>query len=125
MSAVVWRSRMREAPRLVHDTDGLVLVQLGERSVVFPSEVDARFFFAAYTDIQRLTDEAATLRGWIDEAALSKAQVRNVELAAEVERLKHERDALHAQLVAAAESTARATRRAKVMAHALKNAVQP
>jgi hypothetical protein len=84
---------MKEAPRLAHDSDGLVMVQLGEHSVLFPSEADARFFFGAYTDVPNLVNENASLRAWINEGALHQALARVVELEAQAEqagRAQHE-----------------------------------
>ena len=125
MSAAAQRSQMKHAPKLTHDTDGLVLVQLGERVVVFPSEADARFFFEAYTDVPNLIAEGVVLRGWINEEALMKERNRNTALAAEVEQLKRERDELQAQAASLAEKEAAAARRAKVLAYAFKHKITP
>ena len=122
MSALEWRSRMKDVPRLAH-ADGLVLVQLGERCVIFPSEADARFFFEAYADVPNLASVNAVLRTQIDEKALGQALEREKALAAEVERLRFERAALQEQAAALAEKAATASRRARILALALKNKV--
>jgi hypothetical protein len=121
MSALEWR-KMMPAPRLVHDA-GMVLVDLDGRSVVFPSEAAARFFYEAYTDVCTLTDEVASLRGWIDEEALHVAKGRVVELSAEVVRLKLQIADLQTRLVAESDVATRAKRHARTLAIALKNKV--
>lgn len=120
MSALDWQKQMTHAPRLVHDADGLVLVQLGEHSVVFPTEVDARFFHAAYAAVPNLTSEVASLRASGDEGALLAAQARGDALEVEVEVLKRERTDLLAQNASLGEKAAAAVTRAKLLAHALK-----
>jgi phage terminase Nu1 subunit (DNA packaging protein) len=125
MSALSRRQKMRAAPRLVHDADGLVLVQLGEHSVVFPTEADARFFFEAYADVPNLASQNAYLREQIDEGSLANAQARATELEAEVAALRHERSTLQMQLATLAEKAASSARRARILALALKNGITP
>ncbi len=125
MRAVEWRAQMREKPVLRHEADGLILVQLGEHSVLFPSEADARFFFEAYTDVPNLASEGAYLRTQIDEKALANALAREKVLEVEVEQLKIERAALQEQAARMAEKAAAAVGRARILAVALKRAVNP
>lgn len=123
VSALEWRERMTEPPRLVH-ADGLVMVQLGEDSVLFPTEADARFFHAAYTDVPNLEGLNASLRTQIDEAALHKALNYGYRLEAEVEALKQERASLQDQNAVLAEKAAKAVVRAKILASAVTRAVK-
>lgn len=119
VSALHWHARMKHAPQLAH-TVGLVCVQLDERVVMFPSEADARFFVAAYTDVPALAAQVATLRQQIDEGALNKALNRASELEAENAKLKGEIAKLSERLAAEANRRAVVTRHARVMAAALK-----
>lgn len=119
MSALDWRKKMPEAPRLSH-TDGMVAAQLGERVVVFPSEAAARFFYEAYADVPNLSAQVETLRALIDEGALNNALARTVQLEARVAQLERERTALQEQLAADAGRRATAVRRATLLAKALR-----
>lgn len=123
MSALDWYKQMKEAPKLVHD-NGMVLVQLGEDVVLFPSDADARFFFEACTDVPNLVGQVVSLRGLVDEEALSTALARNIELVAEVGRLTRERDELSAQLGELAEKEALAARRVRTLALAVKHGIR-
>lgn len=122
--AITWREQMPEAPKLVHD-NGMVLVQLGERSVVFPSEAAARFFHAAYTDVPALETSNAVLRTQLDDEALSKASARIETLEAEAARMQAELTTLREQLSTFAGRAADANQRAKILADALRKAVKP
>ncbi len=120
MSALDWRKQMKEAPRLIHGSDGLVLIQLGEHSVLFPTEADARFFYSAYTDVPSLEARVAELRTQIDEDAFLKTHGRVKALEAEVEALRRRQGELETQLAAAAEKGATGVNRARVLTLALK-----
>lgn len=124
MSASEWQERMPEAPRLVHD-NGLVLVTLGERAVLFPTEADARFFHAAYADVPKLTDACASLRQQIDEKALHAARARVAELETQVAALQAKQATLETQLRDAVADATKAKRRAKILALAIKSKVVP
>ncbi len=115
-NSLAWRAQMKLAPKLIHDPSGLVLVQLGEHSVLFPSEADARFFFDAYTDVPNLNSELECLRGWFDEHALAKATERNLELEAEVAQLRRRVTEQDAQLATLAENAANSAQRARMLA---------
>lgn len=124
MCALTWRGKFGE-PRLVHDTDGLVCIELDGRIVMFPSEAAARFFFEACADVPNLTAENAVLRQWMDEAALHAAAEQVKALTAENETLKVEQVRLKTQLGEIAENAAKAARRAKILAIAIKNKITP
>lgn len=119
MSALDWHSKMTEAPRLRH-AEGMVLVVLGERAVLFPSEAAARFFHEAYSDIPNLTVENATLRAWIDEGALMTARAEAAVLATENAALQARLTELEEALASLAKDEADAIRRAKLLAFVLK-----
>lgn len=124
MNALEWRKQMREAPRLLHE-NGLVLAVLGERSVVFPSEADTRFFVAAYTEVPKLVGEVAVLRQQIDEKALSAALARVRELETQLAALQQKQATLEAQIQNVVVDAAKAKRRAKILALAIQNKVAP
>lgn len=119
MSALDWRRRMKHTPKLVHD-GGLVLVQLGEHSVLFPSEADSRFFFEAYTDVPNLSGTRDTLLERIDEKALVVAQERVKALEAEVAVMTRKQEELQAQNRDLAEKAASLTQRARILSLLLK-----
>ncbi len=119
MSALEWRTRMPAAPVLGHD-DGMVVVYLNGRAVVFPSEADARFFHASYADVLNLSDEVETLRAWIDEGALHRALAQVTALEAQTVKLEADKARLEAQLAEMAGRCAAATRRATVLTKILR-----
>lgn len=125
MSALEWQRRMPAAPKLTHDSSGLVYVVIDGATVLFPTEADARFFHAAYTDVPNLVSENGVLRGWIAEEALLKAQAQAQALTEQVAALTSERDALQKALATEAEAAARARGRAKILALAIKHKVTP
>lgn len=124
MRALAWRNQMRHAPRLVHD-NGLALIQLGEDSVLFPSEADARFFYEACSDVPALAATNAILRQQIDEKALYEALGREKALSVALEREKALSASLHAQNAELAEKAALASKRARILAIALKHQITP
>jgi hypothetical protein len=119
VSALDWREKMRVAPRL-HHSDGMVVAVLGERTIVFPSEADARFFVEAYIDIPNLVGEVASLRTWLDEGALHAAETRARRLEAENVALRARKAVLEGQLGDLAGRAAKSAQRARVLASALK-----
>ena len=122
--ALEWRAKMKHAPRLIHD-NGMSLMQLGEDVVMFPAEADTRFFFEAYSVVPQLEEQNAHLRTQIDEGALAKAGALVAALEDAVVRLTRERDAARAQAAEQAEKAAVSTRRARLLAYALKNEIKP
>jgi hypothetical protein len=118
-----WRAQI-PPPRLRH-ADGMVLVEIDGRSVVFPSEAAARFFYAAYFELPALIEQNAYLRRQIDENALNQALERERKVAAELEELRQKQTELKIQLGKIAEEAATARRRARVLAIALKNKIVP
>ncbi len=110
---------MEAAPRLRH-ANGMVLVEIDGRSVVFPSEADARFYFEAYTDVPTLEAQNAALRQMVDEAEVLQTQQQVHDLTAQVAKLAVERDALRARLNGQIEATARARQTARLLTGALR-----
>lgn len=119
MSALKWQKQMAFAPRLRHD-GGYAIAVLDERSVVFPSEADTRFFVEAYTELPNLASQLASLRSEIDEGALHKARARALELEAETAELRRKLVDLQERLVLEVQRRTAATRRATVLAKALR-----
>lgn len=113
-----WRNKMPESPKLAH-SDGAVVVVLGERSVVFPSEADARFFHEAYTLVPALENEVATLRTEIDEGRLHTALARAKQLQEENAKLLKENADLQERVGTEVQRRTEATRRATILAKGL------
>lgn len=124
MSALDWRKKFG-TPKLVHDTSGLVCVQLGERVIVFPCEASARFFYEACTELPNAASENDVFAQWIDEDALHAAEARIRELEAQVVGLERAKAAAEAKLAETAEAAAKAARRARILAIAIKNGIAP
>lgn len=124
MSALEWHARFKGAPRLGHDC-GLVYVDLDGRTIMFPSEAAARFFFEAFRDVPRLEAENAALRQRIDSEALAKALSRVSVLEAETAVLQQRQAVLQEQLAKLADGAATARKRARILAIALKNKIAP
>lgn len=124
MSASYWRQLMPAAPMLRH-SDGMVHAEIAGRSVLFPSEADARFFVAAYTELPAIEGANESLRRWIDEKAFHEAQSQVRALTTEVEALRLKQAVLEERLEQEAAKAAKAARRAKVLAIALKNGITP
>ena len=122
MSAVYWREKMTVPPQLMH-CDGMVLVSLDGRTIVFPSEASARFFFEAYTDLPNIIGANETLQGWIDEGALQAARERVHALETLTDALLKEQQSLRVQLAKTAESAALANQRARLLAIAYDKAI--
>lgn len=122
MSAIYWREKMAAAPQITH-CDGMVVAQLGERVVLFPSEADARFFVEAYTDLPNIIGANETLQGWIDEGALQAARERVHALETLTDALLKEQQSLRVQLAKTAESAALANQRARLLAIAYDKAI--
>lgn len=98
----------------------MVVIYLGERAVVFPSEAAARFFYEAYNAVPALSGEVASLRGWLDEGALHRATGRVTALEAQLAQLQAEKSALETALTAEVARRTEAVRRATVLAQALR-----
>jgi phage terminase Nu1 subunit (DNA packaging protein) len=113
-----WRDKMPIAPKLAH-SDGMVVVMLGGRPVLFPSEADARFFHEAYNAVPALEAEVKTLRAEIDEGELHKARARALELEAERDQLRREVAELQERNRTEVERRTAATQRATVLRKAL------
>ncbi len=122
MSALEWHALIPVGPAIGH-SNGMVIVTLDGRTVVFPSEAAARFFFEAYADVPNLAGQNAVLRQQIDEGALATAQAQVVALTAELEGARRTQDELEGQLATLAETAARAVQRARLLACALKRKV--
>lgn len=118
MDALRWRSQM-SAPTLAH-SDGMVVVVLDGRTIVFPSEAAARFFYEAYFAVPNLADEAASLRSMIDEGALHVATARIRELEAALAIALADKAKADALAAGEADRCAKAVRRATVLARAVR-----
>ncbi len=119
MLALEWRNKMSVAPKLGH-SDGMVVMYLGERAVVFPSEADARFFYESYSAVPKLAGEAATLRQQIDEGALHLARARVLEVESQNRDLNDEIAHLKALLSTEVARRTAAVRRATLLAKAIR-----
>ena len=119
MNALEWRLKMPVAPKLTH-SDGITVVQLGERVVLFPDEASTRFFVEAYTAVPALEGEVATLRKEIDEGALHAANAQIAALEADKALALQEIVKLEQRLQDEVERRTAATARATVLTKLLR-----
>lgn len=118
MKALDWQKQI-PAPRLAH-AEGMVVVDLDGRTIVFPSEAAAHFFHAAYAELPALAAEVETLRREIDEGALHTALARIAALEGEKAAFLKEIADLEARLTVEVERRTRAVQRATFLARTLR-----
>lgn len=118
MTALEWQSKM-SAPRLGH-ADGMVVIYLGERAVVFPSEAAARFFYEAYSAVPEMAEQITTLRRAISEEALANARQRAADAEADAAQLRARVASLEDVVETEVYRRTEAVKRAMVLARTLR-----